>query len=365
MSKTKVLVIDDSPTIQEVLSQVLASDHEIEVVGVAKDPYDAREKIKQFNPDVLTLDVEMPKMDGIQFLKNLMRLRPMPVVMISTLTQKGADVTIRAMELGAVDTIAKPKLSDNQRLEDYAQEIIAKVKAAAKSNVATIERIQQQSGDKKSFTNEREEIRQKIEEAGLLSSRVIVALGASTGGTEALKAVIKRLPNNFPPVVVVQHIPAGFSTSYAERVNSESEVEVLEATPNLTLTKGMVAIAPGSHHLEVYARNRAYHCRLSEADPVNKHRPSVEVLFDTVCAASGKHTIAGILTGMGRDGAEALLRLRDVGAFTFAQDEATSVVYGMPRAAVEVDAAQAVYPLDRIARAITDQVLKFAVVRNR
>ncbi|TVZ38596.1 two-component system chemotaxis response regulator CheB [Alteromonadaceae bacterium 2753L.S.0a.02] len=339
----KVLIVDDSALIRALLSEVLSSHAEIDVVGSASDPYEAREMIKQLRPDVLTLDIEMPRMNGIAFLKNLMRLRPMPVVMISTLTQEGAPATLEALELGAVDFVAKPKNEGAGALERYRDEIIEKVLCAARANIVA---------------------RVEPEVAAALESHTVIglgkkikpgficAIGASTGGTEAIKDVVRALPANSPPVVVAQHIPEAFSASFAKRVDGLSAVNVFEAQHNQKIEAGNVYIAPGSAHLRVVARKGEYVCALGDDGPINRHRPSVEALFDSVLRAAGDSALGVLLTGMGSDGAEALLRLKQAGCITVAQDEQTSVVWGMPGVAVKLGAASKVLPLEKITRYI-------------
>jgi len=352
MKPYKVLIVDDSALIRSILNEILSADPELQVVGMASDPYQARDMIKQLHPDVLTLDVEMPKMDGIAFLRNLMRLRPIPVVMISTLTHKGAPLTLEALEIGAVDFIGKPVNSSGQvtGLDRYAEAIVEKVKGAATANV--------QIGEaKKLVKSAPQKTIAPLGSSDFLSSCVL-AIGASTGGTEAIKEVIVRMPPNAPPIVITQHIPAGFSASFAERLDRISRISVKEATTGDVLQHGNVYIAPGSHHL-LFKKNAwgQLICVLSESEPVNRHRPSVEVMFDSLLGLVRPKFLAyALLTGMGADGAVALKRARDAGVYTIAQNKQTSVVWGMPGVAVQMDAAQDVLPLDKV----TDALLKFA-----
>ncbi|MDX8398491.1 MAG: chemotaxis response regulator protein-glutamate methylesterase [Mariprofundaceae bacterium] len=339
--KIKVLIIDDAALVRQLLTQVLSQDPEIEVVGAAIDPIMARDMIKKLNPDVLTLDVEMPRMDGVTFLSNLMRLRPMPVVMVSTLTEKGADVTLRALALGAVDFISKPKLGGTYKLMDYAEEIIEKVKNAASAHVRAI--------------SEREVI--KINSAAQNSGGVshfkttnkIVAIGASTGGTEAIKYVLSQLPADFPGVVITQHIPEAFSRSFAESVNACSALQVCQAEDGQQVMPGHAYIAPGGQHLQLMRDGARYRCRLFDGEPVNRHKPSVDVMFNTVAKNAGDNAIGVILTGMGADGAKGLMTMRDAGSPTLGQDEKTSVVWGMPGAAFKLGAVETVLPLNKVA----------------
>ena len=340
--KIKVLVIDDSALIRALLTEIINKDDRLEVCGVAADPYEARDLIKKLNPDVLTLDIEMPKMTGIAFLKNLMRLRPMPVVMISTLTQEGAPETLMALELGAIDFVPKPKDKDATALGDYAKDICVKVRIAARANVRRYNEKPQT-----------ETVAKKLSVGQNHRNGYICAIGASTGGTEAIKAVVQNLPENFPPVVVTQHIPEAFSASFAARVDSISKMKVWEASDGQEIKAGNVYIAPGHSHLLVQKRASGFYCSLSQAAPVNRHRPSVDPMFDSVSEVCGANAIGVMLTGMGADGAEAMLRMRKAGATTIAQSKATCVVWGMPRAAFELGAATKMVDLDRI----TDEIM--------
>lgn len=348
MHKTiKVLIIDDSALIRALLREMINSDRRFSVVAEAKDPYEARELIKAHDPDVLTLDVEMPRMNGITFLSNLMRLRPMPVVMISTLTQEGAPATLEALELGAVDFLPKPQTGGDTALELYRELILEKLYWASKANVIVDVRPKAAPSEMNSLLHNRH-----------LKAGFICAIGASTGGTEAIKHVLEALPENSPPIVITQHIPAAFSGSFARRLDNLCQIKVYEAEHNQIIEPGNAYLAPGHSHLRVFKTPKGYVCRLDQADPVNRHRPSVEVLFDSVAQQVGKNSLGVMLTGMGADGADALLRLRTAGAATLAQDEATSVVWGMPGAAVARGAVEKILPLDKIARAIIQAAFK-------
>lgn len=330
-----VLVVDDSPTMRGLISAALRRDPGIEVLGTAGDPLEAREAIKRLNPDVVTLDVEMPNMNGLEFLEKIMRLRPMPVVMISTLTQAGADVTLAALELGAVDAVAKPSggVTASEAFADLPQ----KVKAAAAARVRVSGGVQ----------------RPTVDAAWRGSADRIAAIGASTGGVEALITVLSAYPVMCPPTVITQHMPGTFTRSFAARLDKLSAASVKEAEDGDPLLPGHVYLAPGgAFHLEV-ARGSTPRCRLVAADPVNGHRPSVDVLFDSV-ARLDQQAVGVILTGMGRDGAQGLLNMRRAGARTLGQDESTSVVYGMPRAAFELGAVERQLPLSRIGPALLD-----------
>ncbi|WP_133501405.1 protein-glutamate methylesterase/protein-glutamine glutaminase [Cognatilysobacter terrigena] len=330
----RVLIVDDSALIRQLMTELLSADPGIQVVGAAADPFIARDKIKQLNPDVLTLDVEMPRMDGLTFLQNLMRLRPMPVVMVSSLTQAGATVTLDALALGAVDFVTKPSIDVARGMVDYATVLREKVHAAAHARVARIE--PRAANASTAITSYRTTDR-------------LLAIGASTGGTEAIREVLSSMPADAPAVVIAQHIPAQFSAPFAERLNRNSKMTVLQAEDGQQIMPGHAYVAPGGFHLRVQRSGARWLCRLGDDAPVNGHRPSVDVLFDSVAAHAGRNAAAALLTGMGEDGARGLLKLRDSGAATVAQDQATSVVWGMPGAAVARGAAQDVLPLGDVA----------------
>jgi two-component system chemotaxis response regulator CheB len=341
MSKIRVLVVDDSALVRKLLTEILNADPDIEVVGSAMDPHFARDKIKELNPDVLTLDVEMPRMDGITFLRNLMRLRPMPVVMISTLTQKGADTTLEALELGAVDYVAKPTNDLTNKLNDFAQEIIAKVKVAAAVPKSVIERPRPAlTPVDKSLV--------EIPAAKIKATRKIIAIGASTGGTEAIKEVLTSLPASAPSIVIAQHIPGAFSEAFANRVNGLSAMNVSQASDGEEILPGHVYIAPGDLHLKVRRSGTKYYCQLDDGPPVSRHKPSVDVLFDSVAKSVGKNAIGVMLTGMGSDGASGMLAMKEAGSENFVQDEASSVVWGMPGSAVKAGATDRILALGKI-----------------
>lgn len=339
-AKIKVLIIDDSALIRSVMRAIVEGQPDMEVVGVAPDPFVARELIKQTNPDVLTLDVEMPRMNGLDFLEKLMRLRPTPVVMVSTLTEQGSDVTLKALELGAVDFIAKPRLGITEAMAGLEHEIADKIRAAARARVrrhaaaATPGEARPLAGHVLSTTEK------------------VVFIGSSTGGTEALKEVLSRMPAQAPAIMMTQHMPEAFTKSFAARLDGLSAMTVKEAEHNERVLPGHAYLAPGHSHLLVRKSGAYYYTELSRAEPVNRHRPSVEMLFNSAAVAAGPNAIAVMLTGMGRDGAAAMLAMRQAGAYTIAQDEASCVVYGMPRAAVEVGAVQEIAPLSDIARCI-------------
>jgi two-component system chemotaxis response regulator CheB len=334
----RVLVIDDSALIRQLLTELLSADRGIEVVGTAQDPIVARDKIKALNPDVLTLDIEMPRMDGLTFLDKLMTLHPMPVVVVSTLTQKGAAAALRALELGAVDYVAKPLIDIRQGVIALGAELVAKVKAAAGARVrARSERTQ--AGTPLVF------------EHRLSSEGWVVAIGASTGGVEALQELLTGLPASAPAILVTQHMPAGFTASFAQRLDTRCAMSVVEATDGARVMAGHIYIAKGNLHLELIRYGAQYRCRLSDGPAVSGHRPSVDVLFRSVAAAAGRNATGVILTGMGRDGAEGLLEMRRAGARTIGQDETSCLIYGMPKVARELGAVEAELPLKRISQA--------------
>ena len=358
MSKIKVLIIDDSALVRQMLSEILGSAPDIEVVGVAHDPLMARDKIKKLNPDVLTLDVEMPKMDGVTFLANLMRLRPMPVVMVSSLTQRGADITLEALELGAVDFVSKPKVDLAHTLEDYTQEIIGKVRNAASARIRQKEPVEtdKPGGLSRAPVEPRHSADAVIEKMSgkrmFKTTDKIIAIGASTGGTEAIKDVLSKLPPDTPGVVITQHIPAAFSLPFANRMNASSPMTVCQASDGQQIVPGHAYIAPGGRHLTVVRDGARYICKLNDGPAVNRHKPSVDVLFRSVAQNVGPNAISVILTGMGDDGARGMQEMKEAGAPTIAQDEKSSVVWGMPGEAVKLGCVDAVLPLDHIAKKV-------------
>lgn len=353
MRKVTVLIIDDSALIRNLLSQILSSSPLIEVVGTASDPYMAREKIKKLNPDVLTLDIEMPKMDGLTFLRNLMRLRPMPVVMVSTLTEQGAQVTLEALAFGAVDFISKPKIDVANRLNEYADEIINKVLMASTVQVRTLDTAML-SSDNAQNAGGASTVKLDPSMTGSSKKQVtrskaqLIALGASTGGTEAIKYVVSKMPASSPAIVITQHLPVAFSQSFANHVNQASEMNACVAQHGQEILPGNIYIAPGDKHLMVISKGAHYVCQLDDGPPVNRHKPSVDILFHSVAQHVGAHAIGVMLTGMGADGAKGMLEMHDSGAINIIQDEASSVVWGMPGEAYRLGAAHYVQPLERI-----------------
>ncbi|CAD7055069.1 chemotaxis response regulator protein-glutamate methylesterase [Pseudorhizobium endolithicum] len=337
----RVLVVDDSPTMRGLITAVLNSDPEVNVVGQAGDALEARAAIKELNPDVVTLDIEMPNMNGLEFLEKIMRLRPMPVIMVSTMTHHGANATLAALEIGAFDCVGKPAPGDIRPFMDLAE----KVKAAARSGLR-----RHVSPPAPAITPAAE----------YRVGRKVVAIGSSTGGVEALIAVLQKFPKNCPPTVITQHMPPTFTKSFAERLNRLCAPVVEEATDGARLEIGKIYLAPGGErHLEV-VNPSAPSCRLMEREPVNGHRPSVDVLFDSVASLAGRNAVGVILTGMGRDGASGLLRMRKAGARTIGQNEKTCVVYGMPRVAQEIGAVEQQLPLGSIG----EEILKLTAARK-
>jgi two-component system, chemotaxis family, protein-glutamate methylesterase/glutaminase len=350
--KIRVLVVDDSAVMRQLLTEILCSDPDIEVVGTAPDPYVAREKIKLLNPDVLTLDVEMPRMDGLAFLRNLMRLRPMPVVMCSSLTQNGAAIALDALSLGAVDFVAKPVVDVARGIREAGQEIISKVKIAARARVRPLAVVPAQSVPDRHDAGV--VLPKRKAPTHFATTDRIIAIGASTGGTEAIKQVLAHLPADIPGVVIAQHIPKAFCEPFAARMDASSALNVCVARDGQPILAGHVYIAPGDQHLLVVRDGARYQCSLSDGEFVNRHRPSVDVLFRSVAQSAGRNSIGVMLTGMGRDGAEGMKEMREAGASTIAQDESTSVVWGMPGAAWQIGAVQSLHPLPQIAARIVD-----------
>ncbi len=343
MSVIKVLVIDDSSVIRNIIKDALSLAPNIEVVGEAEDPIIARELIKTLNPDILTLDVEMPKMDGITFLENLMRLRPMPVIMLSTLTTKGADITLQALELGAIDFIAKPSVQELLAKKDSFKEVlIDKITHAVKVD---------QKNYKLSSHLSKKVNDNVLKFKGAKRTNHIIAIGASTGGTEAIKKILQTLPENTPPIVIAQHIPKSFSASFAKRLNELSQMQVHEASHGQKIKQGNVYIAPGDMHLEVVNKNGSLFSVLVDTPEVNRHKPAVEVLFDSLLNMAS-NTQAVLLTGMGQDGAQAMLRLKEQGARTIVQDRHTSLIWGMPGKAHDIDAHCLALPLHNIGKSL-------------
>lgn len=340
----KVLIIDDSAMIRKVFEQELSKDSEIEVVGVAPDPFVGRDKIVYLKPDVITLDIEMPRMDGLTFLEKLMKHYPLPVVVVSSLAKKGGDVALKAMELGAVEVLCKPGTAYS--VGDMSEQLIEKVKAAAQVTVSKRSAVSSVSSVASGGA--------PMASIGVKTTNKIIAIGASTGGTEALKEVITRLPANAPPVVVVQHMPQNFTKAFADRLNQLSQVQVKEAEDGEYLATGKVLIAPGNQHMEIRRSGINYYVTLFDGPMVFHQRPAVEHLFNSVAQYAGQNAVGAILTGMGKDGAQGLLAMRKAGAATIAQDERTCIVFGMPKEAIDIGAAQVIKPLPQIAQTLMD-----------
>ena len=343
---TRVLIVEDSQVMQRLLAELIGRGPDLEVAGIASDPYEARELVKALKPDVMTLDVEMPRMDGLTFLERLMRLHPMPVVMVSSQTERGAEASMRALELGAVDVIAKPRASDVQGLTEFAAVIAESLRAAARADVGTRE-----GGKGRASVRELEgPADRKILEGQL------IAIGASTGGTEAIREILARLPLATPPIVVVQHMPEMFTRMFAKRLDEQCRIAVCEASDRQKLQPGHAYIAPGNWHLAVRRAGKAFEGRVEQSEPVNRHRPSVDVLFDSVAENAAEGATAVILTGMGGDGAAGMRKIKAAGGHTLAQDEASCVVFGMPKTAIESGCVDRVAPPAALAERIMQRV---------
>lgn len=343
----RVLVVDDSALIRSVLSSALVKDGDIEVVGTAEDPIVARQKIKELNPDVVTLDIEMPNMNGLEFLSKLMRLRPIPVVMVSTLTHKGASETMLALELGAVDFVGKPGHDLAGGIDVFGDEVRTKVRAAAQSDVR---------GQAMRASVARKE--KPVSSSGEVPAGSLIAIGASTGGVDAIRNVLSRLPVNCPPVVVTQHMPANFTQRFAERLNQQVELSVGEAKDRTVLENGHVYIAKGGFHMRVEHTLNQLKCRVIEGELVSGHRPSVDVLFTSVAKVVGGKAVGAILTGMGKDGAQGLKKMKESGAYTVGQNKDSALVYGMPRVAAEIGAVVEEAAVEHIAAKLMAGVMK-------
>ncbi|HBE71187.1 MAG TPA: chemotaxis response regulator protein-glutamate methylesterase [Planctomycetaceae bacterium] len=344
MKKIRVLVVDDSALMRKLISEMLSSAPDIEVVGTAGDPYKARDRILKLNPDVLTLDVEMPRMDGLTFLANLMRARPMPVIMISSLTSRGCEVTVRALELGIVDFVTKPHIDLAETMITLRDSILTKVRLAARSQV---------SRPAEAIRNNRTHSTNSVKPASLLrTTQKIIVIGASTGGTQAISRVLPELPADMPGIVIVIHMPPGFTRSFADRLNEICALTVREASDGEKVLPGHALVAPGNLHTTIVRNGAEYAVAVGEGQPVNQFRPSVDVLFHSCAASAGENSLGIILTGMGCDGANGLLAMRQAGAPTIAQDRKTSVVFGMPKQAIARGGVRTVCPLENIASQI-------------
>ena len=345
--KIKVLIIDDSALIRSILKEIINSYPDMEAVGAASNPLQAREMIKSLNPDVLTLDVEMPEMDGLDFLEKLMRLRPMPVLMISSLTERGSDVALRALELGAVDFLPKPKLGIVEGIQGYVDEIAEKIRAAF---VARIPRRAAVAGG----------VPSALPALGnrIATTEKVIVVGASIGGTEAIKEFLIRMPPDAPGILITQHMPEAFTKSFANRLDSMCKIRVIEAGHNERVLPGHAYIAPGNSHLLLKRSGANYMTELSQSELVNRHRPSVEVLFRSAAQRAGKNVIGVILTGMGKDGAAAMLEMHQAGAYNFAQDEASCVVFGMPHEAIIMGAVDEVVDIQQMTHRVLHRLMQ-------
>ena len=351
--KISVLCVDDSALVRSLMTEIINSQPDMHVCATAPDPLVARELIKQHNPDVLTLDVEMPRMDGLDFLEKLMRLRPMPVVMVSSLTERGSEITLRALELGAVDFVTKPRVGIRDGMLDYAEKLADKVRAAARA------RVRQRVVPAPAGTTPTDATGAPQAPAlaplfnnPLVSTEKLIIVGASTGGTEAIREVLVPLPPDAPAVLIAQHMPPGFTKSFAQRLNGLCRITVKEAEHGERVLPGHAYIAPGHAHLLLARSGANYIAHLSDDPPVNRHRPSVDVLFRSAAQHAGKNAVGVILTGMGRDGAAGLLEMKKAGAYTFAQDEASCIVFGMPREAIALGAADEIASLPEMSRRV-------------
>jgi two-component system chemotaxis response regulator CheB len=357
MSKIRVLIIDDSALVRSLLTEIINREPDLEAIGAAPDPLVAREMIRALNPDVLTLDIEMPKMDGLDFLERLMRLRPTPVVMVSTLTERGADATMRALELGAVDFIAKPRLGIAAGLGALAHDICEKIRIAARV------RMRRHVVAPAAVVADKPE-KPKQGAFSRVSTEKLIVIGASTGGTEAIREVLQQLPADSPAVLITQHMPAGFTRSFAARLNGLCRIMVSEAVDGERVLPGHAYIAPGDHHLRLAKSGANYMVAIDNSPPVNRHRPSVEVLFKSVAALAGPNALGVMLTGMGSDGARAMLEMKNAGSFNIAQDEATSIVFGMPREAIACGGVDEVLPLQKIAARLREYLAEFGTAHR-
>jgi len=356
MMKIKVLIIDDSALIRSLLTEIINQQKDMEVVGVAPDPIVARDLIKQLNPDVLTLDVEMPKMDGLDFLEKLMRLRPMPVVMVSTLTERGSEITLRALELGAIDFVTKPKVSISNGMLEYSELITDKIRIAAKAKLVNLHpkaRVNETSSPPSLLKNP------------LISSEKLLIIGASTGGTEAIKTFLLQMPSDCPGILITQHMPAGFTKSFADRLNSLCKISVKEGIDGERVLPGHAYIAPGDQHLLLAKSGANYITKLSNAEPVNRHKPSVDVLFDSAAMHAGRNAVGVILTGMGKDGALGMRNMKNAGAYNFSQDEASCVVFGMPKEAIAQGGVHEIASIQQLPSMVLNYLIKFNALSLR
>ena len=343
--KIKVLIVDDSAVVRNLLTTALSKDEEIEVIGTAPDPFIARDKIVMLNPDIVTLDVEMPRMDGLTFLRNLMTYYPIPVIMVSSLTESGCETTLKALEMGALDFVTKPKMSLQDSINQISQELIEKIKIFSTIKIK-----------KKEIANEEnlksDKATELVNKSLVETTHKIIAIGASTGGTEAIKKVLEQFPTNTPGTIIVQHMPEKFTKSFAERLNSLCGVEVREAQNGDSVIPGRVLIAPGNYHMLLRRDGARYYIKVKEGPLVSRHRPSVDVMFNSVAEYGGANAVGVILTGMGADGSAGMLNMKRAGAKTIAQDESSCVVFGMPKEAIKLGSVDKIVPLEQIPNAI-------------
>lgn len=355
MKKIRVIVVDDSALVRGLLTEIINRQSDMECIGAANDPLIAREMIRERNPDVITLDIEMPKMDGLDFLERLMRLRPMPVVMISTLTERGAEVTIRALELGAVDFVSKPRIGLADGIKELAGQIVEKIRIASNAHIRRLAPAAAGTSSSTASANAGAGAPAPLT-IGRVSTEKLIAIGASTGGTEAIKEILVRMPANAPAIVITQHMPPGFTTSFAARLNGLCQITVQEAENGARILPGHAYIAPGGKQFRVDKSGANYVAVVEDAEAVNRHKPSVEVLFKSVAKVVGRNALGVMLTGMGNDGAKAMKEMRDAGSYNFVQDEATCIVFGMPREAILHGAADEILPLQDIAAALLNKL---------
>lgn len=360
MSKIRVVVVDDSALVRSLLAEIIDREPDMECVGVANDPLVAREIIRELNPDVITLDVEMPKMDGLEFLSRLMRLRPMPVVMVSTLTEKGAEVTMRALEMGAIDFVAKPRIGLATGLQQLGTEIVDKIRVASQAHVH-----RHVAPPPTARANAAPDAPAPLKILNRLSTEKVICIGSSTGGTEAVREVLMRMPADSPAIVITQHMPPGFTTSFAARLDTLCKITVSEARDGERILPGHAYIAPGGKQFRIDRSGANYVAVVEDTPPVNRHKPSVEVLFKSAAKVLGPNAYGVMLTGMGGDGATAMKEMRDAGSHNIAQDEASCVVFGMPKMAIQAGAVHEVLPVGQIAEALINRLNNAGGVRHR
>jgi two-component system chemotaxis response regulator CheB len=364
MAKIRVVVVDDSALVRSLLTEIINRQPDMQCVGAAADPLVAREMIRETNPDVITLDVEMPRMDGLEFLSRLMRLRPMPVVMVSTLTEQGADITLRALEMGAVDYVAKPRIGITSGLNELAHDIVDKIRIAASAHVKRLPNAAPAAAAPATGPATPDAPRAPLPR--LATTEKIICIGASTGGTEAIREVLTPLPADSPAIVITQHMPPGFTSSFAARLNSLCRISVAEARHGERILPGHAYIAPGGRQFRIDRSGSNYVAVVEDTEPVNRHKPSVEVLFKSAARVLGPNAIGVMLTGMGADGALAMREMKDAGAYNYVQDEASCVVFGMPRMAIQAGAAHEILPLKQITPAMLGRLASSpASVRHR